>query len=198
MSKRERNLLIVLGVIVLAAAGFFLFTMLGGEEPEEQAAPTPTASPPPLPAAPGTGVEEPEPQEPPRAVTFFGGRDPFVPLVVAEAGGGGTTPTEAEAATGGEPTTGGEVPVGDVPVEPVTDGAEEEEQPGITVSGRQVTLVDIVDENTAQVSVDGQTSEVDEGEEFDENFELVSVSGTCARFLFGDESFTLCQGEAPK
>jgi hypothetical protein len=24
------------------------------------------------------------------------------------------------------------------------------------------------------------------------------VSGNCARFLFGDESFTLCQGKAPK
>jgi hypothetical protein len=39
---------------------------------------------------------------------------------------------------------------------------------------------------------------VDEGKRFAGHFELVSVSGNCARFLFGDESFSLCQGEAPK
>jgi hypothetical protein len=36
-----------------------------------------------------------------------------------------------------------------------------------------------------------------EGHQFAGTFELVSVSGNCARFLFGDESFSLCQGEAP-
>lgn len=194
MTKRERNMLIVLGVVALAVGGFFLFTMLGGDEPEQQAAPTPTASPPLVPAAPGTGVGEPEPQEPPRAITFFGGRDPFVPLVVVPEGGGGTTPTEAQTA----PTTGGEVPLGGEPVQEPPPGAEQQEQPGVTVGGHQVTLVDIVDSNTVQVEVDGEAFTVDEGEQFAQNFELVSVSGNCARFLFGDESFTLCQGEAPK
>jgi hypothetical protein len=195
MSRRERNLLILLGVVALLAGGFFLFTMLGGEEPEEQTAPTPTASPPPVPAESGTGVGEPPSQEPPRAVTFFGGRDPFVPLVVAEAGAGGGVPTEA--ATSGT-TPSGEVPTGGGPVEEPAARAEAQEQPGATVGGHQVTLVDIVDGDTVQVDVDGQTSTVNEGQEFAGNFELVSVSGNCARFLFGDESFSLCQGEAPK
>jgi hypothetical protein len=195
MTRRERNLLILLGVVALLVGGFFLFTMLGGEEPEEQAAPTPAASPPPVPAEPGTGVGEPpsDAQEPPRAVTFFGGRDPFVPLVVAEAGAGGGVPTEAGTAA---PT--GEVPTGGSPVEAPAPGAEAQEQPGATVGGHQVTLVDIVDGDTVQVEVDGQTSTVNEGQQFAGNFELVSVSGNCARFLFGDQSFSLCQGEAPK
>jgi hypothetical protein len=196
MSRRERNLLILLGVVALLAGGFFLLTMLGGEEPEEQAAPTPAASPPLVPAEPGTGVEPAsDAQEPPRAVTFFGGRDPFVPLVVAEAGGGGGVPTEA--GTAGT-TPSGEVPTGGSPVEEAAPGAEAQEQPGATVGGHQVTLVDIVDGDTVQVEVDGQTSTVNEGQQFAGNFELVSVSGNCARFLFGDESFSLCQGEAPK
>ena len=55
-----------------------------------------------------------------------------------------------------------------------------------------------VDGDTVQVEVDGHTSTVNEGQQFAGNFELVSVSGNCARFLFGDESFSLCQGEAPK
>jgi hypothetical protein len=197
MARRERNLLILLGVIALLAGGFLLFTMLGGEEPEQQAAPTPAASPPPVPAQPGTGVVEPPAPEPPRAVTFFGGRDPFVPLVVAEAGAGGGVPTEAGTAPAAATPTG-EVPPSGGPVEEPASGAETKELPGTTVSGHQVVLVAIVDGDTVQVEVDGQPSTVNEGQQFAGNFELVSVSGNCARFLFGDESFSLCQGEAPK
>jgi hypothetical protein len=38
---------------------------------------------------------------------------------------------------------------------------------------------------------------VEVGETFADNFELMSISGDCATFLFGDQSFTLCE-EAPK
>jgi hypothetical protein len=101
MSSRERNLLIILGVAVLAVGGFFLFTSLGGEE--EQAAPTPVPSPPPVEATPGTEAGEP-PSEAPQVFRFFGGRDPFVPLIVAEAGAGGAETAPAE--TGEEPAGG--------------------------------------------------------------------------------------------
>jgi hypothetical protein len=190
MRRRERNLLIILGVIAVGAAGFFLFTMLGGEE-EQQAAPTPVASPPPTPATPGTEGGEPT-AEPPQMFRFFGGRDPFVPLIVAEAGAGGVG--AAPAATEG----GGEAPPTE-PVQPAPPGAEGQAQKQtVTVDGKSVTLVDVVDENTVQVEVDGRAFTVDEGEEFAQNFEVASVSGNCARFLFGDESFTLCEGGAPK
>jgi hypothetical protein len=196
MTKRERNMVMVLGVAALVAGGFFLFTMLGGDEPEQQAAPTPTASPPPIPAVPGTGVGEPEPQEPPRAITFFGGRDPFVPLVVAPEGGGGTTPTEATAA----PTdAGGEIPTDGDPVEPVPVGAEEDQaDQGGVAGGKRFDLIDIVDQETVQIEVDGDALTVTEGRPFLDHFELTSVAGNCARFLFGDESFSLCRGAAPK
>lgn len=182
MSSRERTLLIVLGVAVLAAGGFFLFTSLGGEE--EQTAPTPVPSPP-IEATPGTEAGEP-PSEAPRVFRFFGGRDPFVPLIVAEAGAGGaaTAPAETD-------DTGG--------VEPVPEGAEEEqEDQGGFAGGKMVTVIDVIDADTVQVEVDGETFTVDEGERFADNFEVASVSGSCARFLFGDESFTLCKGGAPK
>jgi hypothetical protein len=181
MSSRERTLLIVLGVIVLAAGGFFLFTSLGGEE--EQTAPTPVPSPPPVEATPGTEAGEP-PSEAPRVFRFFGGRDPFVPLIVAEAGAGGAATAPAE--------------TGDA-VEPVPEGAEEEqEDEGGFAGGKMVTVIDVIDADTVQVEVDGETFTVDEGERFADNFEVASVSGSCARFLFGDESFTLCKGGAPK
>ena len=185
MSGRERNLLIVLGVIVLAAGGFFLFTSLGGEE--EQAAPTTVPSPPPIVATPGTEAGEP-PAEAPRVFRFFGGRDPFVPLIVAEAGAGGAITTAAETgeATGGE-------------VQPVTEGAEAaQEDLGGFAGGKRFEVTDVVDADTVEVEVEGAAFTVDEGERFARNFEVASVSGSCARFLFGDESFTLCKGGAPK
>ena len=200
MTTRERNMLIFLGVVALGALLYFVF-FLGGGEPEQDAAPTtPVASPPPIPPTPGTGVgEPPEEDQPPRAVAFFGGRDPFVPLVVAVAptpspgvDGGGEPPPDDGEPDDGEPGDG-EPPI----VEP-PDDAEEEEQDGITVTGKQVVLVDVIDSNTVQVEVEGRPYTVSEGETFAENFEVVSVEGGCARFLFGDESFTLCEGEAPK
>jgi hypothetical protein len=191
MSSRERTLLIVFGVLVLAAAAFFLLTM-GGDEPPEQAAPTPTASPPPIPATPGTGVGEPE--EPPRITTFFGGRDPFVPLIVTAEDTGGAAPADGET----EPAPG-ETP----PEEPITEPPPdaEEGQAGFattTKGGHTVTLVAVIDSDTAQVTVDGRSFTVDEGETFAQNFEVVSVEANCARLRFGDEAFTLCIGKPPK
>jgi hypothetical protein len=34
-----------------------------------------------------------------------------------------------------------------------------------------------------------------EGETFADSFQLVSASGRCATMLFGDDQFTLCEGE---
>ena len=46
----------------------------------------------------------------------------------------------------------------------------------------------------AQVEVDGTVYDPSVGETFGPNkiYRLQSVSGNCATFLYGDESFTLC------
>jgi len=44
-----------------------------------------------------------------------------------------------------------------------------------------------------QVEVDGRVWTVEEGARFDDNFKLVKIDGRCARFLFGDQSFVLCE-----
>ena len=192
MSARERNLLILLGVIVVGALGWFLL-FGGGGDAEEEAAPTPVTPPSPTPTA------EPTPEapgrRPPRTFAFFGGRDPFVPLVEAEAGAGGTgTATAPTEPTDGAPTDGGPTD-GFQPTNGDQDGG------AVSMGGRDVQLIDVFTRNgepVAQVSVDGQTFVVGEGERFAGNFEVTSIEGTCATFLFGDESFTLCEGEAPK
>ena len=43
------------------------------------------------------------------------------------------------------------------------------------------------------VTVDGKVYTVEPGATFDENFKLVKIEGKCAKFLFGDQSFELCE-----
>ena len=42
------------------------------------------------------------------------------------------------------------------------------------------------------VQVDGKVYTVEPGATFGDNFKLVMIEGTCATFLFGDQSFELC------
>ena len=65
------------------------------------------------------------------------------------------------------------------------------------VGGKTVVLLSVFSregEPMVQVEVDGQVfNNVGIGDTFDGGrYELRSVSGNCATFLFGDESFTLC------
>jgi hypothetical protein len=43
------------------------------------------------------------------------------------------------------------------------------------------------------VQVDGKVYTAQPGATFDDNFKLVEIDGKCATFLFGDQSFELCQ-----
>jgi hypothetical protein len=194
MSTRERTMLIVLGVIVVAAGAFFLLTR-GGEEPE-QAAPAPTSPPQ---VAPGPVTR---PPKPPRTPTFFGGRDPFVPLVVPPVTGTGTTDGTTDGTQdGGAPTDDGAPTDGGQPTDGVTPPQGPGQQPGVTVGSRSVVVIDVFTRNgreVVQVEVDGRTYTVGEGDTFAQNFQVTSISGTCATFLFGDESFTTCEGGRPK
>lgn len=47
----------------------------------------------------------------------------------------------------------------------------------------------------AQVKVGSTVYTVVQDEVFADNFKLVSISGSCATLLHGDDKFTLCEGE---
>ena len=82
---------------------------------------------------------------------------------------------------------------GDAPPSDTDPGTD-----GETVGDHRVKVVDVYTQNgrdRAQIQVDGTVYTVDEGEEFADNFRLVSASGRCATILFGDDEFTLCEGE---
>jgi hypothetical protein len=166
------------GLAVAAAAGavFFFFVLGGAPEPPQQSAAPVTESPTTTPKKQGK-ANKPAKKRPP-SFAFFGGRDPFVPLVVADAGGAGANTSGAINAVG---SAGGGSSVQDATV----------------VGGHNVSLIDISG-NTVQVSVDGDMHTVQPGDTFEGNFELVSVSGGCANFLFGDQSFTLCEASGRK
>ena len=164
----------LVGVLVILWVVF-----LGGGE--EQAAPP--VSPP---AAAETSETEPAlkpvSQRQGTVETFevFAPKDPFEPLVTE--GGGGTTT---------EGTTGGGQNTGAASAPAPTTGGE-------SVGGHRVRLVDVFTQGgrqRAQVQVDGTVYTVDEGETFAESFEVLSVSNDCATMLFGDDQFTMCEGE---
>jgi hypothetical protein len=143
----------------------------GGDESPEAGAPgTGSFAPAPSP----TPVEPDQKAAPERLV--FSGRDPFNP---AE-GGGSIQPVGAPA-----PDVS---PAGDPPAAP-TGGSS------ANVGGKTIVLIDIFSSGgEEQAQVDGTVYTVSEGESFDSNnYELVSISGTCADFLYGDQSFTLCE-----
>ena len=66
------------------------------------------------------------------------------------------------------------------------------------MAGHQVVLLDVFTVSgvgAVQVEVDGQVYNVTVGEEFGPGQQLrapLDVSGNCASFRYGDESFTLC------
>ena len=194
-SITPQQLAIVGGVLVVVLLGLVYFFFLRGGGEEEVIAPPPQAE----------GVPAPEETVPPAEedgdddddtgqvenFDVFAPRDPFKPLVSAGGVPGGGTAAPAGGGDGdggaGEPTDPGD---GTEPTAPDDDGE--------TVGDHRVKVVDVYvenGENRAQIQVDGSVYTVDEGEEFANNFRLVSASGRCATILFGDDEFTLCEGE---
>ena len=195
---RRRQMAIVGALFVLLLAAVWFFLLRGSGDPAEQPVAVPaaeepaepeSASPPPERTKDGGGAVE--------TFEVFASRDPFEPLVDADAaastggdagGGGGATATFIDGGTGGGGETnasgGGSTSGG-------SDGSG-------SVEGHRVSVVDVFEGGqgtTAQVEVDGTVYRVQPGETFADSFQLVEASGRCATMLYGDDQFTLCEGE---
>src|SRR3954466_9110078 len=205
---------IALGVLLVA---FLLLKLLGGGGSQEEAT---SFSPPPHPPRPARTPGRPD--RPPRAgggsrgagsgpesrslapspVLVLPGRDPFaIPAGFPVSSSGtsssgdspstGTTTTASGGTTTTTTTTSTSTPGGGTRTPTQPSGATE------IVGGHQVTLIDTFTTNgveQATVSVDGTVYRPSAGQTFGPNkqYKLQSVSGNCATFLFGDQSFTLC------
>jgi hypothetical protein len=184
LSPRDRRILLILGPIVVVLLGIYLLFLRGGGEEE-----APPVVQPPITQSPTPTVSPTETLPP---ILVFTGRDPFK-APIASPGATTTIPPGGTTTTppGGTTTTG--------PAPSVSPAGTPSPGPGggssTTLGGHTVVL-----DNTftsggaqmAQVEVDGTVFTVAEGESFDDNFQLVAVSGDCADFLFGDQPFTLC------
>jgi hypothetical protein len=206
----NKKLFIVLGVVVvLFLALRVLPGMLfggddGGAEVGEVTLP---------PATPGAPVS-PATDEPVETVATFSSKNPFVPLVSLGGGGGGgdltATPTPDVAVV--EPIQ----PLPDFVIEPGADdgdggvtsepgsGSGDGAAPPTTAPPRQPDRVAMLElysapdgASAARVRVNDDIHEVRVGQDFAGRYRLTSVDmGTrCAQLLFGDERFTLCEGD---
>jgi hypothetical protein len=188
---------IAVGLVVVLAAVWLLVL-------RSSPAPEPAAAPPPTPPTPEPQPAPKQPKAPPKAgggpvETFqvFAPRDPFDPLVSTSAGGGTTdtsgTTTDTSGSTGITTGTGGAPDTSGT-----TGGTTGGSGGGTSVSGHTISVIDVFrsrGRKRAQVEVDGTVYKVDEGETFADNFKLLAASGKCAEMLFGDDQFTLCEGE---
>lgn len=194
LTDRDRRTLkyggIIAGVLLL---GILAMNLLGGGEevppPTGGARPTQTSEPTQTPTDTGTPTSTFTP------TSAFTGRDPFSipPIFQVSPTGSPTSPTGSPTSPTGSPTSPTGSPTSPSPTQTPT-------QPGggssTNVGGHEVVLLDVFVSggvDRVQVEVDGTVYDVQEGETFaGGEFELRSVSGNCATFVFGDEQFTLC------
>ena len=185
--------LVAVGLLVLLVLVWFLFVR-SSDEPEDAAvAPAPVTE-----EAPEEEVAEPPTKrDPVETFEVFAPKDPFDPLVSASAGSPGGASAGTAAAPGA--TTITTAADGTTTTTVTTSGSGAGANGGgEEVGGHRVRVIDVFREGSgrrAQVQVDGTVYTVDEGETFAANFQLLSASARCATMLFGDDEFTLCEGE---
>lgn len=183
LSDRDRRTLMIGGGVLAAIlVGFLLFTVFTGG-----AGPTDTITPPSDGGSPSESVG-PSPTAPPAAV--FAGRDPFSPPAALATTSATFSPTVSGTFS---PTPTGSGSPSPTPTQPGGGSST-------VVGGRTVVLLDIFSQGgdrMVQVEVNGTVHNVSIGERFGpgRDYMLQSISGDCARFLFGDEPFTLCVSE---
>jgi len=194
---------LLMGGLVVVLALVWFFFLRGGDEPTD-----PLSSPTPSPASTDDAVataqnevndeaaakEDGKNKEPVETFELFASKDPFEPLIDATPATGTTDPGITDPGI----TDPGITDPGTTDPGTTDPGTTDPGTGGQAVGGHTVRLVDVFSQDgspRAQVSVDGSVYTVAEGETFADNFQLTSVSGTCATMLFGDDQFTLCEGE---
>jgi hypothetical protein len=173
------------GVVAIVALVLWAFVFTGGHDVFE---PVPSAadSQPASPTTPAAAADVDDEVVPPvETVEVFLSRDPFRPV----------RPEEPQPApVDGDPTPS----PGDDNDDTDTDPDPKEGDDSTVVEGREVELIDVFLENDtrrATIRVDSTTYTVSEGDTFAGSFRVLSIDPPCATLLYGDNQFTLCEGE---
>jgi hypothetical protein len=210
LTPRDKRILQVAGV-ALSLLIIVYFLVLGPDGGEDLALPSTATGTTGLPTAPPSLSLSPTPRETLPPVSLAGSRDPFsIPTGLELSTGGSVSPTTT-AYPGGTTTAATTIPTTitttvptTIPTLPTTtatttppppDGGDGD-RPGnkILIGGHNVKLVSVAGNGKKlDVQVDDKVYTVEPGATFDDDFELVKVDGMCAKFLFGDQSFELCE-----
>ncbi len=187
--RDRRTLMIGGGVLGVLLVGFLFMNVLSGGGDEA------IPSLPPITVGPdeggGGGPTEPSPTGGVSPIPVFTGRDPFsIPPALSPTTSSATTPPPSDGTS--PPPSDGTSPPPSSPAPTDPGGGSSQ-----VVGGKTVVLLSVFSsggEPMVQVEVDGQVfNNIGIGDTFDNGrYELRSVSGDCATFLYGDESFTLC------
>jgi hypothetical protein len=156
-------------LLALGAAGVLVWLTVGGGDRSRILEPT---------SAPGASeqrstVTEQSPNDDSRGAVetseLFAPKDPFAPLISTSEGAGGRAAGASTKASRGKAGKG----------------------------ERRVVLVAASSRRGggAEVQVNGVAYTVTRGETFADHFKLLAASGECVAMLFGDQEFTLCEGD---
>ena len=214
ITPRDKKILQIVGVALPLLLLVYLFVLKpdGGEDLASPSGPTGITGSTGVPTESPSVTPSPTPRETLPPVSLAGSRDPFsIPPGLELSTGGSVSPTT----TGGGTTT---IPATTSP--PVTTtstlppppppppttittpppggggGGGGGENPGnkILIGDHDVKLIGVGGRGEKlDVQVDGKVYTVQPGATFDDNFMLVKIDGKCATFLFGDQSFSLCE-----
>ena len=218
LTSRDKRILQIAGVAVplLLIVYFFVLRPDGGEDLALPSGPTGATGTTGVPTASPSLSPSPTPRETLPPVSLAGSRDPFsIPAGLELSTGGSVSPTTT-VSSGGTTTAATTVPITVPTTVPITvpttipttvitttgtttmppPGGGDGDRPGnkILIGGHDVKLVSVSGNGKKLVvQVDGKVYTVEPGATFDDNFKLVKIAGRCAKFLFGDQSFEICE-----
>ncbi len=212
LTPRDKKILQIVGVALplLLLAYFFVLKPDGGEDLASPSGPTGITGSTGVPTESPSVTPSPTPRETLPPVSLAGSRDPFsIPPGLESTGGSvsptttgapGTTTTTSATTTFSPPPTTTFTPPPTTTTQTTTSppggGGDGGGHPGnkILIGGHDVKLISVAGSGKKlDVQVDGKVYTVELGATFDDNFKLVKIDGKCAKFLFGDQSFELCE-----
>ena len=213
ITPRDKKILQIVGVALPLLLLVYLFVLKpdGGEDLASPSGPTGITGSTGVPTESPSVTPSPTPRETLPPVSLAGSRDPFsIPPGLELTSGGSVSPTTATVpgTTATIPTTTFSPPpttstfttppttTTQTTTPPPGGGGDGGDHPGnkVLIGGHDVKLHSIAGiGKKLDVSVDGKVYTVEPGATFDDNFKLVKIDGKCAKFLFGDQSFELCE-----
>jgi hypothetical protein len=213
ITPRDKKILQIVGVALPLLLLVYLFVLKpdGGEDLASPSGPTGITGSTGAPTESPSVTPSPTPRETLPPVSLAGSRDPFsIPPGLELTGGGvsptttaapGTTTTIPTTTFAPPPTTTTFTPPPTTTTQTTTSppgggGGDGGDHPGnkILIGGHDVKLKSVAGSGKElDVQVDGKVYTVEPGATFDDNFKLVKIDGKCAKFLFGDQSFELCE-----